>query len=121
MARVLFVEDQQDLRELFQELIADRGHWVAVADDGEAALLALEDRAFDVAFVDIGLPGIDGFEVARRARALLGGRVPVLVAMTGYRPHANDGQPWDAFDAHLVKPVDVAQLVALVGAHARGD
>ena len=89
---VLLVEDSDDIRESLQELLAELGHRVEVAADGEQGVArALASRP-EVALVDIGLPRIDGYEVARRLRAALGGDI-LLVALTGY------GQPEDAVRA----------------------
>ena len=89
------------------------GHAVQTAADGPAGLAMLIGDAPDVAIVDIGLPGIDGYEVARRSRAA--GYRGRLIALSGY------GQPRDlqrslseGFDAHLVKPVDPDQLLPLM-------
>jgi CheY-like chemotaxis protein len=85
--------------------------------DGLQALEIAESFSPDVAFVDIGLPGLNGHEVARRLRARMGGRV-LLIAMSGY------GQPEDlartreaGFDHHLVKPVPIARIEELVAEH----
>ena len=109
--RVLVVEDNHDGRESLRDLLELWGHEVETAANGpdgvDAALASLPD----VALVDIGLPGLDGNEVAQRIRAALGGDTMVLIAMTGY------GQPEDrrralqaGFDAYLVKPVDPDEL-----------
>ena len=111
---VLVVEDNHDNRATLRELLEFAGHRVSVAGTGsEGVALALERRP-DVALVDIGLPELDGYEVARRVRAALGHHI-VLVALTGY------GQPEDVrrakaagFDAHLAKPLDLDALQALV-------
>ena len=112
--RVVVVEDSDDVREALTVFYGDLGHDVTTARDGPtglAQILALEP---DLAVVDIGLPGLDGFEVARRARAVVGSRVR-LAAVTGY------GQPGDrartraaGFDAHLTKPVRPVDLEALL-------
>lgn len=109
---VLLVEDSIDNREMLQALLEMDGHRVDVAADGLQAVqrgLALKP---DVAIIDIGLPGIDGYEVAERLRAELGQRI-VLVALTGY------GMPEDrmkasraGFNAHLIKPVGLPELEA---------
>lgn len=111
--RVLFVEDQEDLSELFRELLTQRGHEVVVASDGESALELLGRESFDVAFIDIGLPGIDGFEVARCIRERLAEASPMLVAMTGF---AAPTAPSDTFDRHLLKPVPSSTVVEIVSA-----
>ena len=111
---VLVVEDNHDNRATLRELLEFAGHRVSVAETGvEGVALALERRP-DVALVDIGLPELDGYQVARRVREALG-RDIVLVALTGY------GQPEDVrrakaagFDAHLAKPLDIDALQALV-------
>ncbi|HTA19080.1 MAG TPA: response regulator, partial [Polyangia bacterium] len=107
---ILIVEDGPDNRETLQELLEALGHTVHVAADGvEGVDVALSVRP-EVALVDIGLPRMDGFEVARRVRAALGRQI-FLVALTGY------GQPEDrtraavaGFDAHLTKPMDLDAL-----------
>jgi len=107
--RILLVEDNGDARQMLQMLLILAGHDVDSAADGVTGLqMAIRDRP-DVVVIDLGLPGLDGYEVARRLRAE---RSSVgLVALTGY------GQPADrekalaaGFDAHVVKPVDPAQL-----------
>jgi signal transduction histidine kinase/ActR/RegA family two-component response regulator len=120
--RVLVVEDNQDGRESLRDLLEIWGCRVELAEDGPRGL----DRALaappDVALIDIGLPGLDGNEVARRIRAHLNGQAPCLIAMTGY------GQPEDrsralaaGFDTYLVKPVDPELLARLLDeVHERG-
>jgi len=109
--RVLVVEDNRDGRESLRELLEIWGHQVEVAENGIAGL----EKAFaappDAALIDIGLPKIDGNEVARRIRAVLDPDHIALIAMTGY------GQPEDrrraieaGFDTYLVKPVDPSDL-----------
>jgi CheY-like chemotaxis protein len=113
--RIVVVEDHADARLALEMVLQLEGHRVrAVAEGREAVDVILAERP-DVAFVDIGLPGIDGYEVARRLRVAPEGRDLVLVALTGY------GRPDDArrareagFDAHLVKPVDVDELGRLL-------
>jgi CheY-like chemotaxis protein len=73
----------------------------------------------DVALIDLGLPGIDGFEVARQIRLHQNGRRPVLVALTGYGASEHQSRTRDAgFDLHLVKPVDPVALRSLIADHA---
>jgi signal transduction histidine kinase/CheY-like chemotaxis protein len=112
--RVLIVEDNDDARDMLRYLLEQTGHEVHEAADGLDGL----ERAFalepDAAVIDIGLPGLDGYEVARRVRA--GGRTRVLlIAVTGYG-QAGDRQRSSAagFDAHLTKPVDPVALEALL-------
>jgi signal transduction histidine kinase len=110
---IVVVDDNADALYALRSTLGIEGHRVRSASDGLEGLAVLLQVAPDVAIVDIGLPGIDGYELARRSRA--GGFRGLLVAVTGY------GQQRDAqssiaagFDAHLVKPVDVDALLALV-------
>jgi PAS domain S-box-containing protein len=109
--RILVVDDNSDAAELLSDALGALGHVVSTAADGPTALRLLEEITPDVALLDIGLPVMDGYELARRIRALprFGG-MP-LVAVTGY------GQPADrsaalaaGFDEHLIKPVDLRAL-----------
>ena len=107
--RVLLVEDNADLLDMTRDLLEASGCEVTTATDGANGLSLLTARAYDIAFVDIGLPTLDGYEVATAARAK--GVTAFLVAMTGY------GQPEDreralsaGFDRHLTKPVTVTAL-----------
>ncbi len=111
--KVVIVEDSPDVREGLAELVRSLGHEVAVAEDGPSGLAVLRAVEPDVALVDLGLPGIDGFHVARAVRAARGDRV-VLVAMSGYGAPVDRRRSREAgFDAHLIKPVS-ADTVALV-------
>jgi CheY-like chemotaxis protein len=102
--KVVVVEDNEDIRELFVQSLAETGHSVTCAADGPSGLEALLASGPDVAFVDVGLPGFDGYEVARRARAA--GSRSRLVALTGYGQSTDKQRAVDAgFDEHLVKPV----------------
>jgi signal transduction histidine kinase len=109
---VLLVEDNPDGRGVLRALLELEGHDVEEAADGPGALERALARPPDVAVIDIGLPGLDGYEVARRLRKGPRGDEMVLIALTGY------GQPKDrmrsaaaGFDAHLVKPVDDGLLL----------
>ena len=120
---VLVVEDNADGRESLRELLEIWGHEVAVAASGPEGVEAAFAVRPEVALIDIGLPGLDGNEVARRIRSVLGGSEISLIAMTGY------GQPEDrrralqaGFDCYLVKPVDPAVLSQLLNeARQRGS
>jgi len=113
---VLVVEDSSDGREGLRQLLELKSYRVRMAADGGEALDAVREERPDVALVDIGLPDMDGYEVARRLRAEEDGGEPLpLIALTGY------GQPDDrrealeaGFDLHLVKPVDPDQLFGLL-------
>jgi len=113
--RVLVVEDNADGRDSLRELLTLWGHRVEAAADGAAALATVFAAPPDAALIDIGLPDVDGNEVARRIRAVLGPEQVALIAMTGY------GQPEDrrralaaGFDTYLVKPVDPTELGRLL-------
>lgn len=107
--RVVVVEDSADIRQLLVDMLAGDGHEVWYAEDGPHGLQEILRLAPEIAFVDVGLPGFDGFELARRVRAA--GSCARLVAVTAY------GQPQDrrnafeaGFDDHLTKPVDGSDL-----------
>jgi len=104
--RILLVEDNEDGRRMMETMLTLEGHIVRTASTGEAAVRAAVEWQPDIALVDIGLPDIDGHEVARRIRALTLETSPKLVAISGF------GQPGDlhnayeaGFDLHLTKPV----------------
>jgi signal transduction histidine kinase len=109
--RVLIVEDNDDARQMLHEALAYSGHEVREARDGASGLaLAAESRP-DVALIDIGLPDLDGYEVARRLRAAPGGRRMGLIAITGYGQAEDQRRAYEAgFDAHLTKPVAPERL-----------
>jgi CheY-like chemotaxis protein len=106
--RVLLVDDNHDSREMYRAVLRASGHDVREAADGEHALAVLDTSEFDVAFIDIGLPGgMDGYELARRIRAHPRGRDVRLVALTGYGFPEDRAQSRQAgFARHLVKPVE---------------
>jgi CheY-like chemotaxis protein len=109
------VEDNAEAADAFVMLLEQLGHVVEVAYDGPGALEAIERHAPDVAIVDIGLPGMDGYEVARRIVAQQTARRPVLVALTGYGRQEDRLRALDAgFDHHLVKPVELEVLQDLL-------
>ena len=113
--RIVIVEDSRDSREMLRYLLEHAGHEVHEAADGPSGLRIILEIRPDIALVDVGLPGLDGYELARRVRADEAGRAVRLVALTGY------GLPDDlrrsegaGFDAHLVKPVDPTRLAAII-------
>jgi signal transduction histidine kinase/DNA-binding response OmpR family regulator len=109
--RVLVVEDQPALSRVTVALLRKLGHDVRAAADGREALLAVRDYRPDVVLLDIGLPGMDGYEVARCLRMEMGDSTPVLIAMTGYSRHdVNRRSQKSEFDHHLVKPADIGEL-----------
>jgi len=113
--RILVVEDNPDIAESMVMLLELLGHRVRVAHDGPVALELARATPPDVMLVDIGLPGMDGYEVARRIREDPTLRRVVLVALTGYGRDEDRRQAEAAgFDHHLVKPVDLTALERLV-------
>jgi protein-histidine pros-kinase len=112
--RVLVVEDNADAREMLRLFLQLEGHEVHEAADGHEGLRTAIAVRPDVAFIDIGLPGIDGYQLVRELRAR-GDAVPVLVAVTGYG-RAEDRQRVQAagFDTHLIKPVDPATITQIM-------
>jgi signal transduction histidine kinase len=115
---ILIVEDQSDARLVLTRLLECLGHRVDSAENGASGIeLALMNPP-QVALIDIGLPDIDGYDVARQLRAGLGDHI-FLVALTGYAMEGDLHEALDAgFDAHLVKPADLAELGRLL-AHAQ--
>ena len=119
--RILIVEDSRDSRDMLRFLLEHAGHEVHEAADGPSGVEAILTVRPDIALVDVGLPGLDGFEVARRVRADARGREVRLVALTGYGLPEDHRRSQEAgFDAHLVKPVDPARLVAVIATSAAG-
>ena len=113
--RIVIVEDNADNRELMQLLLGLKGHSVSAVGDGEAGVAAILGEAPEVAIVDIGLPGIDGYEVARRVRRAAPAQAPLLVAVTGYgTPEDRQQALATGFDAFMVKPFDVEAFEALL-------
>jgi len=113
--RVLLVEDNADARQALAMLLELEGHEVREAQDGLQGIELAEAGNFDVALVDIGLPGVDGHEVARRLRQSPAGARLFLVALTGYGGEEDRQRSRAAgFDEHLTKPVEPEQLERLL-------
>src|SRR6266850_6812403 len=103
--RLLLIEDHEDSRDMARHGLELLGQSVTVAADGETGIALALSESPDAVFVDIGLPGLDGYEVGRRLREALGDRVR-LVALTGYGRADDRRRVREAgFDAHLVKPI----------------
>jgi signal transduction histidine kinase/CheY-like chemotaxis protein len=114
-AKVLVVDDNKDAADMLSLSLQALGHLVSVAYDSDAALAVAERTSPAVLFLDIGLPGMNGYQLARRLRAAPETAGSLLVAVTGY------GQPGDkerakhaGFDHHLVKPVNFSEVVKLL-------
>ena len=113
------MEDNPDVARSIARLLAVAGHDVRVAQDGESGLSVAREFAPDAILLDIGLPVVDGLQVARRIRQEPGLRNVLLIALTGYGQDT-DRQATTAagFDHHLVKPVDfktIGSILATVG------
>jgi CheY-like chemotaxis protein/anti-sigma regulatory factor (Ser/Thr protein kinase) len=116
---ILVVEDNAAARESLQIALELQGHRVESAADGRAALDLVRIHHPSVALLDIGLPGMDGYELARRLRALFGPQI-LLIALTGYGMETDARKARGAgFDQHLTKPVDVDKLTQVMEAGGR--
>jgi two-component system CheB/CheR fusion protein len=113
--RILVVDDNEDSAETLATLLRVKGHEVRTAYHGPAALEATPDFRPQVIVLDIGLPGMDGYEVGRRLRELPGMGETVLVALTGYGQDEDRRRALEAgFNAHLVKPAEIEVLHELL-------
>ena len=111
--RVLLVDDNVDAVESMEILLQAFGYEVATAVHPDLALAKLEVFAPEAAVIDIGLPGMDGYQLAAEIRRRLAGRPMRLVAFTGYGGSDDIARATAAgFDAHLVKPVEIDSLLA---------
>ena len=121
--RILVVEDGEDAREMLQAMLSLHGHEVRTAETGLAAVAEAVRFEPDLVLLDIGLPDIDGYEVARRLRALERGHRMRLVALTGYGQSEDEARAYAAgFDLHVTKPVvpdALARMLAELGPRAR--
>jgi CheY-like chemotaxis protein/two-component sensor histidine kinase len=112
--RVLIVDDEADARELLRRLLAEHDCDVTLASSAAEALATLAQRPCDVLLTDIGMPGIDGYDLMRRVRAGRYGQ-PRAIAVTAFaRAEDRDRAIAAGFDAHLAKPVNAARLLRMV-------
>lgn len=113
--RVLVVDDSVDIAQTLALILEDFGHNVAIAYDGPSALTKAEEHDPEVILLDIGLPGMDGYEVARRLRANPRMRAKTIAAITGYGQESDKQLAMDAgFNRHFTKPVDIKTLETFV-------
>jgi signal transduction histidine kinase/DNA-binding response OmpR family regulator len=116
--RILLIDDNNDANQTMSTLLGLWGHQVRTALDGPTALQVAAEFCPEIIFCDLGLPGMDGYEVARQLAAQTTGARPVLVALTGYG-RAEDKQLTSqaGFHDHLVKPVEFGRLKDLIDVH----
>jgi CheY-like chemotaxis protein/two-component sensor histidine kinase len=115
LQRVLVVDDNRDAADSLAMLLQVLGSDVHTAHDGASALDAFVAYRPTLAFLDIGMPGMDGYELARRARQLPGGQETILIALSGWGQDADRRRSREAgIDHHLVKPVDISVLRSLL-------
>jgi two-component system, chemotaxis family, CheB/CheR fusion protein len=118
--RVLLVDDNPDSSEPLSLLLQTKGFETRISTDGEHALSTADEFLPDCVLLDLGLPGIDGYEVAKRLRSRPYGGDVVLVALTGWGGKDVRTRAADAgFDYHLVKPVNWEELERIVDSVAR--
>ena len=113
--RVLVVEDNADARDALKFLLEEDGHDVRTAGDGPGAIEEARDFQPEVVLLDIGLPGMNGFEVANRLRGQPECRDALLIALTGYgEAESRNRSAAAGFDFHMVKPADVDLLLTMI-------
>ena len=113
--RILIVDDDVDAVEAIGELLRDYGHEVATAHDGPQALDSARLHRPEIVLLDIGMPEMNGYEVAKRIRVELGLGDALLIALTGYGEDHHRRLAREAgFDLHVTKPVDASRLEELL-------
>ncbi|HZP46002.1 MAG TPA: response regulator [Candidatus Binataceae bacterium] len=111
--RILIVDDNVDAAEALGLLLESEGHRIRVVNDGAAAVACAQEFQPDAAIIDIGLPGMDGYEVARRLRELVPGTA--LMALSGWRLSEGDPQGYRGrFDGFFTKPMEFSKLRELL-------
>ena len=115
MRRILIVDDNRDSTEMLAAMFGLAGHHTEMAYDGNEALAKVEEHRPDLILLDIGLPGMSGYDVCRAIRQQPWGRGVVIVALTGWGQEEDRRRSKEAgFDAHLVKPVPRETLLKLL-------
>ena len=115
VSRVLVVEDDKDSREGLRELLEVWGYRVEVAEDGAQGIEKAIQNSPGIALIDIGLPGLDGYQVAHRIREAFGERPIILVALTGHADPEDRRRALESgFDAHMPKPINAEKLNSLL-------
>jgi two-component system CheB/CheR fusion protein len=114
-ARVLVVDDAPDVLEMFSTLLRLSGYNVSVAESATQALERARDTQFDIIVSDIGMPEMNGYELAQRLRELPGYAQVPMIAVTGYAMYKDKAQALESgFNAHLSKPVNPMTLLDLI-------
>ena len=120
--RVLLADDNADFANSLGQLLSSQGHQIRIAYDGAEALATAREFIPDIAFIDIGMPKVHGYEVARRMRAESATSACVLVAVTGWGQENDRKRAREAgFDRHLVKPVDPAEIESILASYQRPE
>ena len=118
--KVLVVDDNHDAAETLAMVLEMGGHEVLLAHDGHAALELAALHQPSVVFLDIGMPGMSGYDTAGRMRALPGGAQRTLVALTGWGSEGDRAKSLSAgFDLHLTKPVEIGAVDNVLAALSR--
>jgi CheY-like chemotaxis protein len=113
--RIVLVDDQEDSRDMLRDLLEARMHVVYDASDGAQAIQLIAEHRPDVAFIDIGLPVMDGFEVAQQIRTRPELRDVKLVALTGYGRKSDIQAALSAgFDEHMTKPAELDEIDLII-------
>ena len=114
-ARILVIDDEHDVADTFGFLLETFKATVRKAYDGPAGVAAVDEFEPDLIFLDIGMPGVDGYETARRIRSDHHKRQFILVALTGWGQNEDRRRAQEAgFDLHLTKPISIEALEALL-------
>lgn len=113
--KILLIEDNVDLNETLSDMLALEGHVVTSAFDGISGLAMAKENEYDVVVCDIGLPGIDGYEIVRKLRQRASSRATCFIALTGYSQSENRLHATEAgFDHYLVKPVSADMVINII-------
>lgn len=111
MKKILVIDDEENIRMLYQEELGDEGYEVAVASDGTEALDILSDSPFDLVTLDIRMPGVDGITMVKKVKEIYQ-NIPVIL-VTAYGEYKQDFCTW-ACDAYIVKSADLTELKATI-------
>jgi PAS domain S-box-containing protein len=113
--RIVVIEDNDDARQMLTAALTLAGHEVSEARNGTAGIAAIAEGRWDIAVIDIGLPDIDGYEVARRIRRTHGGATMILIALSGYGQEGYQARSHEAgFTTYIVKPVTPEKLCEVI-------